>query len=158
MYSKTLEFLNENKKVSVTKTVPKELSFEERANLTENKMAKKLFALMSAKKTNLCLAADFNKFDDLLKAADELGPYICIFKTHIDIVDDFSLEKVEKLKALSNKHNFLIFEDRKFADIGNTVKSQFNNGMFKISAWADIVNSHSIAGPGAVKALKEVSN
>lgn len=39
-------------------------------------------------------------------------------QTHIDIVEDFDLDLADKLVALSEKYDFLIFEDRKFADIG----------------------------------------
>lgn len=91
-----------------------------------------------------------------LKIADQIGPHICLLKTHIDILDDFDEEKIEQLVDLANKHNFLIFEDRKFADIGNTVKSQFTQGVFKISKWSHIVNAHSICGQGSIQGLKEV--
>jgi orotidine-5'-phosphate decarboxylase len=43
-----------------------------------------------------------------------------LVQTHIDIVEDFDRDLVEQLQALADKHDFLIWEDRKFADIGES--------------------------------------
>lgn len=59
------------------------------------------------------------------------------------------------LKALSEKHKFLVFEDRKFVDIGNTVQKQYHGGALRISEWAHIVNASILAGDGIVEALTE---
>jgi orotidine-5'-phosphate decarboxylase len=84
-----------------------------------------------------------------------LGPYIAVFKTHIDIVADFDDNTVDGLKTLAEKHNFLIFEDRKFVDIGNTVQMQYHGGALRISEWAHLVNASILAGEGIVQALSQ---
>lgn len=68
---------------------------------------------------------------------------------------DFSEKTVTGLKALAEKHNFLIFEDRKFVDIGNTVQMQYHGGALRISEWAHLVNASILAGEGIVQALAQ---
>jgi len=159
VYNKTLEFLEANKQVSTEKkrqqSPMKELTFDARAKLCKNKVSKQLFEIMSLKQSNLCFSADFTSFAELLKAAEELGPHICMLKTHVDILDDFSADKMQQLSELALRHNFLLFEDRKFADIGNTVRSQYSRGLFKISQWANIVNAHALTGPSCINGLKD---
>jgi len=52
---------------------------------------------------------------------EAVGRNVCLVKTHIDIVEDFDMDLVHQLTQLSEKHDFLIFEDRKFADIGKSL-------------------------------------
>ncbi len=131
-------------------------TYQQRALESKNPTARALFNLMAEKKTNLCVAADFTKKNDLLAFAKSIGPEICLFKTHIDIVDDFDWDLVTQLQKLAKEYNFQIFEDRKFADIGNTVQHQYRDGIYRIAEWADIINAHTVPGPGIIQGLKEI--
>lgn len=137
---------------------PKPLTYQQRSALTSNKVAKRLFELIEEKKSNLCVAIDENRKERVLEIAEQVGPSVVMVKLHCDIIDDFDQEFVSKLKNLATSHKFLVFEDRKFADIGNTVKDQFTRGLHKISDWADLINCHVISGEGIVQSLKSVAD
>lgn len=143
-------------KVANKSTKPARLSmtFSDRSKVARNEVSRALLKIIAMKKTNLCLAADLTKADEILNLVGSVGPYICLLKTHIDIVEDFSDGFVKSLQALAQKNNFLIMEDRKFADIGNTVSLQYSKGLYRISNWADLVTAHSLPGDGILRGLK----
>lgn len=134
------------------------LSYPERAILANvHPLNRRLFELMERKQSNLVVAADLTQSEDILSLASTIGGQIVALKLHVDIVEDFNADFVAKLTKLADEHEFLLFEDRKFADIGNTVQLQYGHGVYKIVDWAHLVTAHISPGPGLVRALSQTA-
>jgi len=125
----------------------KRISYERKLENAEHSVSKKLLEIALQKKSNLIASADVITTKELLELAEKIGPHIVALKTHIDIITDFDPDNtILPLKDIAAKYNFLLMEDRKFADIGSTQELQFSYGMYKISNWADFVTSQVIGG------------
>ncbi|KAE9990669.1 hypothetical protein EG327_001116, partial [Venturia inaequalis] len=130
-------------------------SYEDRAALpSTSPLQIYLLHLIALKKTNLCVSADVSTTAELLSVAEEVGDSICILKTHADIIDDWGDRTVRGLREVARRKRFLIFEDRKFGDIGSTVQKQYTSGPLQIAKWAEITNAHIFPGPAIISSLK----
>ncbi|HOJ37640.1 MAG TPA: orotidine-5'-phosphate decarboxylase [Ignavibacteriales bacterium] len=137
------------------KTTTNKISLQDIKEKTSNELTKKLIDLMYKKQTNLVLSLDVDNSKDFFDIIEKTGDEIVMLKTHIDIYEDFAWSFVTKLQKLAKEKEFFIFEDRKFADIGNTVRKQYQSGIYKISEWAEFVTVHGIPGEGILKGLFE---
>ncbi|CAJ0962031.1 unnamed protein product, partial [Mesorhabditis belari] len=144
-----LETLNTNGKSHSRKIMGNRLPLADRLNKTNNPLNQQIFALMIKKKSNLCLATDFQKTVDVLQLAEAAGPSIIALKIHADIIVDFNQDFTVKLRQIASKHDFLLFEDRKFADIGNVIDLQLK-GFHNICDWADMVTCHAVQGSESI--------
>ncbi|KAK4122875.1 orotidine 5'-phosphate decarboxylase [Parathielavia appendiculata] len=136
-------------------------TFADRARTAAHPLTRYLFRLMDLKASNLCLSADVTTARELLTLADKVGPSIVVLKTHYDLISGWDYNPQTgtgaKLAALARKHGFLIFEDRKFVDIGKTVQMQYTAGTARIIEWAHITNANIDAGKDMVRALAEAA-
>lgn len=82
-------------------------------------LATYLLRLIHTKRTNLCVSADVSTTSELLQLAEDVGDHICVLKTHADIISDFTDKTARGLIDVSRRRKFIIFEDRKFGDIGS---------------------------------------
>ncbi|MBI9104768.1 MAG: orotidine-5'-phosphate decarboxylase [Spirochaetales bacterium] len=125
----------------------------QKTSIEPNPLTIKLLEVMKRKQSNLILSLDTEDKDEFFDILEKTADRIAMVKTHVDIIQGFTPDFTQRLRKLSEEKDFLIFEDRKFADIGNTVKHQFYGGIYRIADWADCVTSHLIAGEGTVKGL-----
>ena len=119
-------------------------------------MIKKIRDLIKIK-GKICLALDVSTLKELFYYIELLGNKICILKLHYDIIIDFNKDidyTIEKLNSYKKEYNFLIWEDRKFADIGYIMEKQIN---LHISKWADIISLHPIVGYKSIENIKNIN-
>uniref|UniRef100_A0A915MFL5 Uridine 5'-monophosphate synthase n=1 Tax=Meloidogyne javanica TaxID=6303 RepID=A0A915MFL5_MELJA len=137
-----------------TKTFQHLNLLERQKYFPKNSFNYKLINLMMKKKTNLCLAVDnFNK-EQILKILESAKDFICVLKLHCDTIDGWDDEFSAQLQKISNENNFLIFEDRKLADTGNTMILQLEKGL-KIAKWADVVTAYPFPGAKTFESLRK---
>lgn len=133
-------------------------SYERRVDDLSHPLAKQVCQICHHKNTNLCLSADLTSLSAIIDLADRVGDKISVLKIHVDMVDDFDLKKIAQLQAVAKKRNFVVFEDRKFNDIGKTVRMQYSGGMYKISQWAQLCTVMTVSGPHILAALSEIGS
>ncbi|XP_054282429.1 uridine 5'-monophosphate synthase-like [Macrosteles quadrilineatus] len=127
-----------------------EMPLLERAEAAPCSIAARLLRIINDKQSPLCVAVDVTSSAQLLKIAEEVGPHAAVVKTHSDIVTDWTADVGSKLRELAKRYNFLVMEDRKFADIGNTVALQYA----VIAPWADLVTVHGLPGDAVLGAIE----
>lgn len=126
--------------------------FNVRSAATSHPVARRLLATMDTKRSNLCVAADVASSQDLLQLAKEVGPHICLLKTHVDTLPDFTVDTAKALQQLAQEMDFLLFEDSKFVDIGTTASRQYRQR----ALWADLVTAAPVlGGDGVLKGLAD---
>ncbi|PSS13183.1 hypothetical protein M430DRAFT_143903 [Amorphotheca resinae ATCC 22711] len=136
-------------------------AYSERAKKTTHPLSTYLLRLMTIKQSNLCLSADVSTTSQLLHLAETVGPSIVVLKTHYDLISNWDYHPTTgtgaKLARLARKHGFLIFEDRKFGDIGHTVQAQYTEGTARIIEWSHITNVNMIPGKAVVDTMAEAA-
>ena len=118
----------------------------------DNSMVRQYMDVVCKKQTLVILAADLRTMGELSNLIVAVGPHIAALKTHVDLVDDWTAEGWAALCELAKQHDLLIFEDRKFADIGPISRGQMA-GVYDIRSWANVVTAHGISGPDIVDGL-----
>ncbi|CAH7686138.1 orotidine-5'-phosphate decarboxylase [Phakopsora pachyrhizi] len=125
-------------------------------NLIEKRKKKKLIEIIEIVGQHVCMIKVINQLDKDRTRQVNTDRSLTLTETHIDIIEDFDWDLVERLIELSERYNFMIFEDRKFADIGNTVKYQYSSGIYRIVEWSDLTNAHTVPGESIIRGLSEV--
>jgi len=116
-------------------------------------MVKTFMQVACRKQSLVCLAADRYTMVELFDLLEAVGSSIAALKTHVDLIDDWNQAEWNRFCALAQEMDLLIFEDRKFADIGKISRKQMG-GIYNIKEWSDLVTAHLISGPDIVDGLQ----
>ena len=115
-------------------------------------LAHEYMRIACKKRSLVVLAADLPSIGEIVEIISKLGSRICVLKTHVDMVEDFTPAGWSDVVDAARGEDVLLFEDRKFADIGRVAQTQMG-GHYNIGSWADIVTSHSVSGPDVVDGI-----
>jgi len=128
-------------------------AWKERWDASTLPMAKTFMEVACRKQSLVCLAADRYTMAELFELLETVGTSIAALKTHVDLIDDWNQDEWARFCGLAQNMDLLIFEDRKFADIGKISRKQMG-GIYNIQEWSDLVTAHLISGPDIVDGLQ----
>ena len=121
-------------------------------------VSQKVREIIWKKKSNLCISIDFTKCQLILDTLELVKNSIVMVKLHVDIIEDFSFDFIEKLVEFSENNGIFILEDRKFADIGHIFQKQFVGGIYRIQSWCHLITMHSLIGQGALQSFEQCAD
>lgn len=94
---------------------PTKRRYEDRLAESTNPLLKKLFSIMIAKESNLCVAVNFDSMEKTINFIEKVGHMICMLKVQSDRYLDWDRQKSPQiLNDKKKEYNFILFEDRKF--------------------------------------------
>ena len=102
------------------------MTIDKRKARAQNFVAKKIYDLIQRKHSNVVLSLDIAEQKKFFRILEKTANDIIGLKIHADIIKDFDASFVKRLFLYKEKFDFVLIEDRKFADIGNTVKMQYH--------------------------------
>lgn len=120
------------------------------------KIKEKIRNLIKEKQSNICVSLDLTNKNEIIKILNIIKSHVVMIKLHCDIIDDFDMDFIENINRICKENKILIFEDRKFADIGYIFKKQFQGGNHKISSWVNLITVHSLVGDGTIKEFGKI--
>ncbi|MCK5347229.1 MAG: orotidine-5'-phosphate decarboxylase, partial [Candidatus Heimdallarchaeota archaeon] len=138
------------------------MTFGQRAEIANNNMTKRLFRIMERKKTNLVVSFDTTNSKSVSDFIEKVKDYVCAIKFHSDAWSSHGrdwLESKQMVKTITNlaiKYDIMLFEDRKFADIGATVEKQYTSIRANYGN-LDMVTVLPIFGEGTLKSIDNCS-
>ena len=128
------------------------------SDFVNQSLQSKIYSNILKKQSNICISLDYTNFQDIIGTIEILKDKIVMVKTHCDIINNYTEEYVDKMVEICDKNNIFIFEDRKFADIGNTFRQQFTGGIYRIRDWCHLTNFHTLVGEGIINEFNDCKN
>lgn len=116
-------------------------------------LAARIRDTMRRKRSNVVLSLDVSDQERFFEILEATAPSIAVVKTHADIMDGSAEAFTRRLRQVADATDLVVFEDRKFADIGSTVRKQYLEGPARIADWAELVTVHMIAGEAILDGL-----
>ena len=114
-----------------------------------------LIEIIKEKQTILLLSLDVTNKNDFFSIIKKCAPYICGIKLHLELYSFLNKWNLKKLLRLAKKYRFILIEDRKFSDIGNTQYLQAKQIMKKGIYY---FTSHLFTGEKALQSFPEEAN